>query len=101
MTTGTRPKPWHVCCQAIEIARCQRPRYVLLDLGLPGLDGYQVACKLRQERAEPLVIIAISGYGQELDRQRCREAGIDHHLIKPPDITALLSLLSRSQVVSG
>jgi CheY-like chemotaxis protein len=87
--------------QAIELARRQHPDYVLLDLGLPGLDGYQVASRLRQERADPLVIIAVTCYGQEVDRQRFREAGINHHLIKPPDLTALLSLLSTSRAVSG
>jgi phosphotransferase system HPr (HPr) family protein len=84
--------------QAIEVARHERPDFVLLDLGLPGLDGYQVAMRLRQERADALVIIAISGYGRESDRLRSREAGIDHHMNKPPDFPALLSLLSPSQV---
>jgi CheY-like chemotaxis protein len=79
--------------QAIEIARRHRPEYVLLDLALPGLDGYQVAARLRRELAGPLVIIAITGYGREEDRQLSRQAGIDHHLLKPTDLTALLSLL--------
>jgi CheY-like chemotaxis protein len=54
---------------AIEVARHQQPNYVLLDLGLPRLDGYQVASRLRQELAGPLVIIAITGYGQPEDRR--------------------------------
>jgi phosphotransferase system HPr (HPr) family protein len=83
--------------QAIEIARRQRPNYVLLDLGMPGLDGYQVATKLRKEMEGPLVIIAITGYGQEADRQRAFAAGCDHHLLKPIDHSVLVSLLPRSQ----
>jgi CheY-like chemotaxis protein len=82
--------------QAIELARHHRPRYVLLDLGLPGLDGYEVATRLRQECAEPLVIIAITGYGQQTDRERSRLAGIDHHFLKPTDLFALQALLSHS-----
>lgn len=83
--------------QAIELARRYRPHYVLLDLALPGLDGYRVASQLRQECAQPLVIIAITGYGKEDDRQRSRESGIDHHLLKPADFATLLSLLSSPQ----
>ncbi len=82
--------------EAIEIARRQRPGHLLLDLALPGLDGYQVAARLRQELAVPLVIIVVTGYGREEDRQLSRQSGIDHHLLKPIDLTALLSLLSSS-----
>ena len=66
---------------------------MLLDLGLPRLDGYQVAARLRQELADPPVIIAITGYGQDEDRRRSREAGIDHHLVKPVAPDMLLKLL--------
>ena len=75
--------------EAIEIARRQQPQYVLLDLGLPRLDGYQVAARLRQELAGPLVIIAITGYGQEKDRRQALEAGCDHYFLKPVDLDAL------------
>jgi CheY-like chemotaxis protein len=87
--------------QAIEIACSLQPGHVLLDLALPGLDGYQVAARLRQELAGPLVIIAVTGYGREEDRQLSRQAGIDHHLLKPIDLSALLSLLSSSRASSG
>ncbi len=82
--------------QAIALARRHQPRFVLLDLGLPGLDGYQVASRLRQECPEPLVIIAVTGYGQPEDRRRSREAGIDHHLLKPTNLFALQALLARA-----
>jgi phosphotransferase system HPr (HPr) family protein len=82
--------------QAIEIARHQRPNYVLLDLGLPGMDGYQVASTLRQDLAGPLAIIAVTGFGQEEDRRRTLAAGFDHHFVKPIDHHALLAMLSTS-----
>jgi CheY-like chemotaxis protein len=67
---------------------------VLLDIGMPGMDGFTVARRLREApggRGVP--IVAITGWGQEEDRRRAREAGFDHHLVKPPDMTALRSLL--------
>ena len=75
---------------ALEEARSFRPQAVLLDLGLPGLNGYEVA---RQLRADPLtsacLLVAVSGYGQPEDQARSREAGFNHHLTKPPDLEAL------------
>jgi phosphotransferase system HPr (HPr) family protein len=80
--------------QAIEIARRQRPNFVLLDLGLPGLDGYQVAVMLRQELPGPLVIIAVTGFADEECRRRALAAGCDHHFPKPIDPGALVTLFS-------
>ena len=81
---------------AIEVARTFRPHFVLLDIGLPGLDGYQVAATLRgDELHRDVVIIAVSGYGQEEDRRRSLAAGFDHHLAKPVDFDSLISLLGR------
>jgi len=83
---------------AIETARVHRPEFVLLDLGLPGMDGYQVATRLRQEQgSQDAVIIAITGYGQEDDRCRSREAGFNHHLVKPIDHNVLVTLVGQSQ----
>ena len=80
--------------EALEAAREHRPEVVLLDIGLPGMDGYEVAARLRQEECcQDAVIIAVSGYGQEEDRRRSREAGFDHHLVKPVDFDALIVLL--------
>ena len=71
---------------AIAIAQAFRPEFVLLDIGLPGMDGYQVASMLREEDCcKDAVIIAVSGYGQEEDRRRSHAAGFDHHLVKPID----------------
>ncbi len=83
--------------EAIEAARAHRPEVVLLDIGLPGMSGYEVAARLRLEEAcRGALIIAVSGYGQDEDRRRSREAGFDHHLIKPLDHDALLALLGGS-----
>jgi CheY-like chemotaxis protein len=80
----------------IEAARDFRPDIVLLDIGLPGMSGYEVATRLRQEEhGKAARIIAVSGYGQEEDRRRSREAGFDHHLVKPVDHDALVTLLAR------
>jgi PAS domain S-box-containing protein len=80
--------------QAIEATQAFRPDIVLLDIGLPGMDGYEVARRLapfRQER--PLRIIAVTGWGQEADRQRSKEAGFDVHLVKPVEPEVLARLL--------
>src|SRR5262249_7430862 len=78
----------------IEAARGFRPRFILLDIGLPSLDGYQVVGQLRRDEAtKQATIIAITGYGQEEDRQRALSAGFDHHLAKPVDHNTLISLL--------
>jgi CheY-like chemotaxis protein len=80
---------------AIDVARILKLEFVLLDIGLPGMDGHQVAQKLREEPCcKAAVVIAISGYGQDEVRRRSREAGFDHHLVKPVDFDALILLLS-------
>ncbi|HEY3391102.1 MAG TPA: ATP-binding protein, partial [Lacipirellulaceae bacterium] len=80
---------------ALEAADAFRPRVVLLDIGLPGLDGYEVARRLRADsRYVGVRLIAISGYGQAQDQQRSKQAGFDHHLVKPVDFRALSTLLA-------
>jgi PAS domain S-box-containing protein len=80
---------------AVEAARAHRPEIVLLDIGLPGMDGYEVVKRLRTgECCRDSLIIAVSGYGQPDDLRRSREAGFDHHLVKPVDFDALLRLLA-------
>ncbi|MHC5536931.1 hybrid sensor histidine kinase/response regulator [Singulisphaera rosea] len=81
--------------EAIHVAREFEPEFIMLDIGLPGMSGYEVAAKLRKESCcEDAMIVAVSGYGQEEDRRRSREAGFDFHLTKPVDLDALLALLS-------
>jgi PAS domain S-box-containing protein len=81
---------------AIEVARAHSPEIILLDIGLPGMDGYEVVMRLREEECcRDSLIIAASGYGKDEDRRRSREAGFDHHLVKPVDLDALMNLFSR------
>lgn len=82
--------------KGIEVARTYQPQVLLLDLGLPIVDGYQVARTLREEGYHDILIIALSGYGQEEDRQRSREAGMNHHVTKPVDVKTLAELITRS-----
>jgi PAS domain S-box-containing protein len=71
------------------------PQAVLLDIGLPGMDGYEVARRMRElPELQDVLMIAITGYGQEDDRTRSKAAGFDHHLVKPVDPDALSALLS-------
>ena len=81
---------------ALEMAGRATPQAVLLDLGLPGLDGFQVCERLRRDGCANVLIVAVSGYGQEEDRRRSREAGFDHHLVKPVAIEELARLLAGS-----
>jgi CheY-like chemotaxis protein/two-component sensor histidine kinase len=87
---------------ALEAARAFRPAVVLADLGLPGLDGYGLAARLR---AEPwgagVVLVAVSGYGREEDRRRALAAGFDRHLTKPVAPQALETLLARFTETNG
>ncbi len=86
---------------ALESASAQRPEVVLLDIGLPGMDGFEVAARLRlEEYGREATLIAISGYGGDQVRERVREAGFDHHLAKPIDFDALLALLDRAAAVT-
>jgi len=65
----------------------------LVDLGLPVLDGFQVARRIRQEHPTRPLLVALSGYGREEDKQQSKAAGFDHHLVKPVDFRAILSHL--------
>jgi CheY-like chemotaxis protein len=79
---------------ALLLAKRHQPDCVLLDLGLPRVDGYQVVRQLRsQPETRDALIIAVTGYGDESARQRCREAGFDLHLLKPISTEKLLALL--------
>jgi two-component system CheB/CheR fusion protein len=81
---------------ALEAAGPFRPQVVLCDVGLPGMDGYQVAreLRLREGPAAP-VLVAVTGYGQEEDRRRAQQAGFDYHMTKPVNAPALEALLAR------
>jgi CheY-like chemotaxis protein/two-component sensor histidine kinase len=79
----------------IQAARSLLPDIILLDIGLPGMDGYEVARHLRDEPAfKDVPLVAVSGYAREEDRLRSRQAGFNHHLVKPVDPEILPSLLA-------
>lgn len=81
--------------EAVACAPSFRPHVVLLDIGLPDLDGYAVAQRLRALPATcSAELIAVTGYGQDDDRQRSRAAGFDHHLLKPVDFSAIRAILA-------
>ncbi|CAG1017361.1 two-component system, sensor histidine kinase ChiS [Burkholderiaceae bacterium] len=82
--------------QALRTAEAFRPQVVLLDIGLPDLDGYEIARRLRAQRGDAVRLIAITGWGQAADRLRAREAGFDVHLVKPIDYMQLAGQLAGS-----
>ncbi|MFO0809323.1 MAG: PAS domain S-box protein [Gemmataceae bacterium] len=79
---------------ALEALATYKPAVVLLDIGMPGMDGHEVARRIRQQPdAKDVTLIALTGWGQEEDRLRSESAGFDYHLIKPADVNALQTLL--------
>ena len=79
---------------ALGAAQARQPDAVLLDISMPGMDGYQVARRLRAMfRDRPLLLVAITAHGFEEDRRRCEEAGFDRHLVKPADPLEVENLL--------
>ncbi len=80
---------------ALEIYDAFHPSAVLLDLGMPGMSGFEIAKRLRARAGDAVTLIAVTGWGQQDDRRRSREAGFDAHLVKPIDPETLQSLLTR------
>lgn len=79
----------------LQRALAMQPDVVFLDIGLPGLTGYEVAEQLRQQPAlANILLVALTGYGQDRDRQRSREAGFDHHLVKPVDFREIEKMMA-------
>jgi CheY-like chemotaxis protein len=85
----------HDGLEAIEATDRLRPDVVLLDIGLPNLNGYEVCRRLRQQPwGKDLVLVAVTGWGQEEDRRRSSEAGFTAHMVKPVDPDALVKILT-------
>jgi signal transduction histidine kinase/ActR/RegA family two-component response regulator len=86
--------------QALQVAQEFRPQIIFLDIGMPGMNGYEIAQALRKmQRIERLLLVAVTGWGTENDRARSRDAGFDQHLTKPAglsEVNAILSALSKS-----
>ncbi|MGZ4980000.1 MAG: hybrid sensor histidine kinase/response regulator [Methylobacter sp.] len=92
---GHEVKTAHCGLQALELAQVFQPQVVLLDIGLPGLNGYEVANRLRAlPETKGTTLIALTGYGQTEDRSRSQVAGFDHHLLKPVNFQMLSALLT-------
>jgi CheY-like chemotaxis protein len=81
--------------EALEVTLRERPAVVLLDIGLPGLNGYQACRLIREAGLTDTLVIAMTGYGHEQDRQLSQEACFDAHLVKPVDLTTLQQLLGK------
>ena len=79
---------------AIEQATLHRPDIVLLDIGMPGFDGYEVARRMRAELGLTATLVAVTGYGEARHRRLSRDAGFDQHVTKPVDISKLEKLLT-------
>jgi PAS domain S-box-containing protein len=85
---------------ALALAQTFRPDVALLDIGMPELNGYEVAKELRREPwATGILLIALTGWGQDDDRQRAKDAGFNHHLTKPLDLDTLETLLANSRAI--
>lgn len=88
----------------MELVEAKRPEIVIVDLGLPGLDGYEVARRLRAGSHKDMGLMALSGYGQSADRRKTLEAGFDMHLVKPVDpahLSAAIASLQRARTASA
>jgi DNA-binding response OmpR family regulator len=84
--------------QAIELSGTLRPEIVLLDIGLPGLSGYDTCRRMCEEAwGQDMTVVAVTGWGNEIDRSRSSDAGFDHHLVKPVDFAALSAVLAANR----
>ncbi len=93
--SGNEIRTAHDGPSAVKIAMEYIPDVVLLDIGLPGLNGYEVAKQIRnQPSLKNIVLVALTGYGQEPDRQASMEAGFNHHLIKPARLEQVQKILA-------
>jgi CheY-like chemotaxis protein len=86
--------------EGIEKALELQPDIALVDIGLPVLDGYEVAARVRRKLGSSIFMVALTGYGQPEDRQRALEAGFDEHLTKPVELERLHELLGRVPVAA-
>jgi CheY-like chemotaxis protein len=96
--SGHSVRTAHDGLAAIEVALEFVPDVVLLDIGLPELNGLEVAVRLRKEPAlAHVALVALTGYGQETDRQKALQAGFDHHMVKPASYDKMTEILVRVQ----
>ncbi len=92
----------HDGADALAAVEADPPDILFLDIGMPVMDGYEVARRLRQRPGlDNLLLVALTGWGQEEDRRRSQEAGFDHHLIKPAEPEAVYQLLAGAKVLAA
>lgn len=92
---GHQVRVAHDGLAALDAARLERPDVMLVDIGLPGIDGYEVARRVRRDAAlRDVTLVALTGYGRDEDRSTAIDAGFDHHLVKPIDPDTLESLIA-------
>ena len=92
---GAEVQVYYAGADAFDQLTAFKPDAIVLDLGMPGWDGYETARRIRSHPdGAKVLLVALSGWGQEEDRRRTREAGFDHHLVKPVDLDALFRLLA-------
>ncbi len=89
------PAPAHDGLEALELAESFQPDVILLDIGLPKLNGFDTCRRIREQPwGKNIIIVAVTGWGQEDDRRRSQDAGFDHHMVKPVDPHLLMKLLA-------
>ena len=87
--------------RALEMVRGRHPDLVVLDLGLPGMDGYEVARQIRRQCKDAITIVALTGYGEDHARRQTAAAGFDAHLVKPVEPDELRRLLADRGAIGG
>ncbi len=96
--SGHETRVAHDGLEAVEAAERFRPDVVLLDIGLPKLNGYDACRRIREQPwGQKMLLVALSGWGQDEDRQKSRQAGFDQHLVKPADYGKLMKLLAECE----
>ena len=96
--TGNEVHAVHDGQEAVNAAGWFRPDLALLDIGMPRLNGYEACCRIREQPwGRQMVLVAITGWGQDEDKRRASEAGFDHHLTKPVEPADLQALLASSE----
>jgi CheY-like chemotaxis protein len=99
---GNESQTAHDGLEALEVAALFRPDLILLDIGMPKLNGYDTARQIRQESwGKHVALVALTGWGQEEDRRKSRDAGFDSHMVKPIQLQDLEKLLASSRVTTG
>jgi PAS domain S-box-containing protein len=99
---GNESNTAHDGLEALEVAAAFRPDLILLDIGMPKLNGYDTARQIRQQSwGKHIALVALTGWGQEEDRRKSREAGFDSHLVKPIQLQDLEKLLASSSAATG